>query len=353
MNMEQKYMLHPRSPRPRPAGASRRPLTETCLPLFARRIVPALLAACLCALSPAPARAANAAPASELAVQAANRSEGELCAEKDNVFVPFTSPAVRSFRIQAMHPVYAGLIRTDRWAPDFTSCDMSNDPSFSSGEKTRRVTLYETPNLQLVGYVFESFWRPNDVPVRVGDRVEKVHLLQLWTRDRERAEEALVLYPPDGYWRARPLPFGDLRFAAYGSSFLVGPVETQGRPIVALKGVAFDPATKTFTLDFARGGSARVALANLDHDRLALDVTFDGAMPEGLPFAALRSMYATSFNADVARAAWRGAGADHWSEAGIMEFPGASLVEFWAGRITPSRHNLSAPDMMFSRFRAQ
>ena len=46
----------------------------------------------------------------------------------------------------------------------------------------------------------------------------------------------MVLYPPDGYWRARPLPFEDMRWTAYGSSFLVGPVETQERPIVAFEG---------------------------------------------------------------------------------------------------------------------
>ncbi len=303
------------------------------------------------------ARAAIAAPAAEaardIAVMAANRSEGELCAEKDNIFVPFTSPTVRSLRIQAVHPVYAGLIRADRWAPDFTSCDMSSDPSFATGDTTRRVTLYETPDLQLVGYVFDAFWRPNDVPVKVGDRIENVHLIQLWTRYRERAEEVLVLYPPDGYWRARPLPFADLRFAAYGSSFLVGPVETQGRPIVDLKDVTFDPKAKSFTLAFKRGGSAKLTVGKLDQDHISLDVSFDGPMPESLPFAALRSMYATEFNADAARAAWREKDGKSWKESTILDFPGASLSEFWAGRLTPSRHNLSAPDMIFSRFRAE
>lgn len=300
----------------------------------------------------APARAQGADPR-DLAVVAANRSEGELCAEKDNIFVPFSSPAARSLRIQAVHPVYAGLIQIDRWAPDFTSCDMSSDPSFSSGDTTKRVTLYETPDVQLVGYVFDSFWRPNETPVRVGERVEKVHLIQLWTRYRERAEEVLVLYPPDGYWRARPLPFADLRFAAYGSSFLVGPVEIQGRPIVDLKEVSFDPKSKSFALSFTRGGSAVLTVSKLDQDRIILDVKYSDATPEGLPFAALRSMYATEFNADSARAAWREKDGTSWKESSILGFPGGSVSEFWAGRVTPSRHNLSAPDMIFSRFRAE
>ena len=99
----------------------------------------------------------------------------------------------------------------------------------------------------------------------VGNRVETgFHLLQLWTRYQERAEEVLVLYPADGYWRARPLPPQNLRWSAYGSSFLIGPVETSGRPFVDIKDVAFDPATRTFTLNFVHGGSATLRLDKLD-----------------------------------------------------------------------------------------
>ncbi|MBK9083249.1 MAG: hypothetical protein IPL88_14760 [Rhizobiales bacterium] len=287
--------------------------------------------------------------ANELAVDAANRSEGVLCAEKDNVYVPLSSRSVRAFRIQAVHPAYIGSVGVDRWAPDWTSCDMSNDPSF--GAQARRVTFWETPEFWLTGYTFPSFWRPGAVPFRVGERVETgLHVVQLWMRHRERAEEILVVYPPDGYWRARPLPFADMRWTAYGSSFLVGPVEVQGRPIVALKEIAFDPETKSFKLSFERGGAATLKLTSVDQDRLVLDVTLDGPTPEGLPFAALRSMYATEFNSDVAKVAWREKNGAQWRESGVMDFPGAAVTELWAGRTLPSRHNTSAPDMVFSRF---
>ena len=132
---------------------------------------------------------------------------------------------MRRFTIEATHPAYMGTIVKDRWAPDFTHCDMSNDPAFKF--EKRRLTIYETEEWQFVGLTFPSFWRPNQIPVRVGNRTETgFHLLQLWTRYQERAEEVLVLYPADGYWRARPLPPENLRWSAYGSSFLVGPVET-------------------------------------------------------------------------------------------------------------------------------
>ncbi len=151
----------------------------------------------------------------DLQVRIENRSVPELCAEKDNIELDFVSPLVRRMRVQAVHPSYIGMIGSDRWAPDWTSCDLSHDPKFAAD--ARRRTFWETPEFWLVGYTFPSFWRPNDVPVRVGDRVETgFHLVQLWMTYRERAEEILVFYPPDGYWRARPLPFEDMRWTAYG-----------------------------------------------------------------------------------------------------------------------------------------
>ncbi len=187
--------------------------------------------------------------ADDLAVDVVNASEPTLCAEKDNVYLKLVSPDVRRFTIVAEHPAYMGTIVVDRYAPDFRNCDMSSDPVHPF--TPRRVTLYETPEWQLIGYTFPSFWRPNQVTVRVGDRVETgLHLLQLWTRFQERAEEVLVLYPADGYWRARPLPPVNLRWSAYGSSFMVGPIETGARPFVDVREVMFDPVTRTLRTQF-------------------------------------------------------------------------------------------------------
>lgn len=303
------------------------------------------------ALAPA-ALVAQGIGGTELAVDAANKSGPVLCAEKDNIELDFSSPSVRRFRIQAAHPAYIGTIGVDRWAPDFTSCDMTHDPHFSAD--ARRVTFWETPQFWLTGYTFPSFWRPNDVPFRVGDKVvEGLHMVQLWMLYRERAEEILAMYPPDGYWRVRPLPYADMRWTAYGSSFLLGPVEVDQRPIVALKEIAFDPATRTFTLAFARGGTATLRVAAIDQDHIALDAAFPRPTPGGLPFAALRSMYMTDFNADVAKVAWRTQGGAAWGEAPVMTFPGGPVTELWAGRTAISGHNMSAPDMVFSHFSAE
>ena len=298
------------------------------------------------ALAYAPSRAAD-----ELAVSVVNASEPTLCAEKDNVYLKLVSPAVRRFIVEAVHPAYMGTIVVDRYAPDFRNCDMSSDPAHKS--EPRRVTLYETAEWQLVGHTFPSFWRPQHVPVRVGSRVETgLHLIQLWTRFQERAEEVLVLYPADGYWRARPLPPPHLRWSAYGSSFLVGPVEMSGRPLVDIREIAFDPATRTFRLSFVRGGAATLRLDALDQERIALEVVLEPPVRGEQPFAALRSMFVTETNADVAQVGWRMRGDQSWQQAPVMSFGKADAVELWAGRTLPSRHNLSAPDMIFSGFRS-
>jgi len=285
----------------------------------------------------------------ELQVRVENNSVPELCAEKDNIELDFISSKVRRMQIQAVHPSYINTITSDRWAPDWSSCDLSHDPKFLA--QARRLTFWETPDFWLTGYTFPSFWRPNTVPIRVGDRVENgFHLIQLWMWYRERAEEIMVLYPPDGYLRARPLPFEDMRWTAYGSSFLVGPVEVQERPIVDIEEVAFEPKTRTLVLKFKRGGEARVTIKNADQERLSLDVDFDDAMPGGRPFAALRSMYAMETMSDAAIVAWRSKRGKSWEEAPVIDFPGASATEVWVGRHLPSRHNLSAPDMVFGKF---
>lgn len=300
-----------------------------------------------------PLLAALAGPAAaqeSLAVDVVNASEPVLCAEKDNVTVNFASPEVRRFRVEAVHPAYLGALREDRFAPDFSACPPDLSRATTEVKPPRRVTFYEDVETWLTGYTFANFWRPHDVPFRVGDRVERgLHVVQLWVRRNERAEEVLVIYPGDGYWRIRPLPPANLGWSAYGSSLLIGPVETAGRPIVKLASIDFDPAALTFRLAFENGGAATIKLDALDRDRLALDIAFDQAIA-GKPFAALRSMYVTESNADVARVALREEGAKGWREEPILAFKAARATDVWAGRLVSSRHNTSAPDMVFNRF---
>src|SRR4051812_9939021 len=275
---------------------------------FARSFVLALL------IAATPAFAAD-----EVAVDVQNASEPILCAEKDNVYLRLISPDVRRFTIEAVHPNYIGTLVNDRVAFDLNNCpDLAVAAHIT--EQPRRVTIYETPDWQLVGLTIPNFWRKTIVPVRVGDRVETgVQLLQLWTRANDRAEEVLVLYPQDGYWRARPLPPPNLKWSAYGSSFMIGPIEFDQRPLVDIREVVFDPNTKSFRLTFTRGGSATVRLDKLDTDRQMLDVTLDPPVAADMPFAALRSMFVTEINNDVAQLGLRVKSAPSWERVPIMD----------------------------------
>ncbi|MEW5962388.1 MAG: hypothetical protein AB1749_02395 [Pseudomonadota bacterium] len=285
-----------------------------------------------------------------LAVEVTNRSEPVLCAEKDNVTLTLASPAVRAFHVEAAHPAYLPTVAADSFEPDWTACEFKGE-AVAAGPP-ERMTIYEDIELWVVAHKGQSFWREARTKVRIGDKVYAgLHLLQVWVIRPMGGEEVLVLYPQDGYWRLRPKSPPGRAPTAFGSSFLIGPVaEDKGRPVVDLAEVAFDPKTRTFTLAFAAGGSARVVLAELDAERHRLEVTLDKPIA-GTPFAALRSMFVTRFNNDAAEVGVLEQGAAGWREEPVMQFKGAkAATDVWLGRTALSRHNTSAPDMVLGGF---
>jgi hypothetical protein len=297
----------------------------------------------------APATSLAAQPARPLAVDVVNASEPESCAEKDNITVLFSSDAVRRLRIEASHPAYIGAVKGERREPDWTDCG-ADVTRAGPPPRERRVTFYESPFLWVTGYEFSDYWRRRDVPVKVGERVEHdLTMVQVWMFVNGEAQQVLVLYPTDGIWRMHPLHPPHLAWTSYGSSFFVGPVTMEQRPVVEIKEVVFDPATKTFHLALAQGGAVDVKLGEINDDHAVLDIAFDRAIV-GKPFAALRSMYVTEFDADVARIALQRPDARSWLEQPIMEFKAAKATKAWMGRLVPSRHNMSAPDMVFGGF---
>lgn len=296
------------------------------------------------------AGSAIAASPGVVGVEVANRSEPVLCAEKDNVTLTFSSPEVTRFHVEAAHPAYIGTVAEDSFEPDWTACDFAGEAKASG--PPQRITIYEDIELWVVAHRNETFWRPSRTKVRIGEEVhEGVHLLQVWVIRPMGGEEVLVVYPQDGYWRLRPKAPSGRAPTAFGSSFLIGPVaEHQGRPVVDLAEIAFEPKSRTFTLTFAGGGSARVALADLDERHHRLEVSLDKAIA-GKPFAALRSMYVTRFNNDAAEVGVLEKGAVGWREDPVMSFAGATAAtSLWLGRTAVSRHNTSAPDMVLGGF---
>ena len=292
----------------------------------------------------------GSARAEPVEVRVENRSKPTLCAEDDNVDLRFYGRTQR-FRITAKPPAYMGLIHTDQTAPDFTDCQIKDAPP-DPGSAIDKVVLYEDAQTQLVGFrKTGGFWRKSDVDVHVGDtHVNHLELLQWHIKHRGSFYEFLVLYPSDGYWRLRLLPSDPLLATAYGTSFLVGPVEQGDRPFVALKTVRFDPAARRFDLTFAQGGTGVLKLVDLSAAQVALDVELSALRKSGGPFAAMRSMFVRVDNADSALVAHKAKDGKQWSAFPVMAYRGGAVTSLWLGRSQPSRHNSSAPDMQIDGF---
>ena len=299
------------------------------------------------------ATTAFGAPESALGVSVENKSEQVACAEKDNVTLTLSSPDVVRWRIEAAHPAFIGTLGlgTDSYEPDWTACEFAAQAT-APVKPPERTTIYEDIDLWIVAHRYESFWRSSGARVVIGDKTyDGIHLLQVWVIRPMGGEEVLVLYPQDGYWRIRPKAPDGRAPTAFGSSFLIGPVTfDQGRPVVDIEQIEFDANARTFKLTYADGNSAHVALGALDGSHHELQVTFEKPVSDK-PFAALRSMFVTRFNNDVAEVAVREKGENGWRESAIMDFKGAKAATgIWTGRTVPSRHNTSAPDITFGAF---
>ncbi|MEO0790959.1 MAG: hypothetical protein AAFY27_00270 [Pseudomonadota bacterium] len=302
---------------------------------------------CAALFATAPVRAAEP----RLAVDVINQSDPVLCAEKDNVAIAFQSPEVTRFQIEAAHPAYLNALAKDSFAADWTDCEFTSDPVFKSEVKVpTRKTLFEAPDLWVVGWTFPTFWRPSTTPFIIGDKTfQGLHLIQVWMIRPMGGEEVLVVYPQDGYWRLRPKAPPGRDLTAFGSSVLIGPVTDAGRPVVDLRELAFDPKRSEFKLAFKAGGSATVRMSKVDADKHVLDVVMSQAVADK-PFAMLRSMYVTDFNNDASRLAVKPIKGKGWQEAPVLGFKRAEATDVWLGRTVISRHNSSSPDHVLRRF---
>lgn len=287
-------------------------------------------------------------------VNVVDRSTPTRCAEVDNVDVAVSGAGVRAFELRARHPAYFVPGLPDSRAPDFTHCDMTQDPAHHF--EPRRVVFWDDGRTRVVGHLFASNWRPSRVPVTVAGRTEPaLHLVQVIdVTGGGKGDELLVVYPSDGYWRVKPLPPVGRDEVAYGTSFLVGPViEAGGRPIVEFESLEVDPVARAVTLRFADGGGGRVAIRSADREAVTLDVTLDPPVGEG-PFLAFRSMFVAPDNADAALLSWRAPGAAAWRDRpldpGAPFATAATALKLW--RAAPSRHNTSAPDVSVEGFTA-
>jgi hypothetical protein len=289
------------------------------------------------------------ATAGELAVDVANSSFPTACAEYDNVYLTLRQSTIRRFEIAARHPLYIATLDTDRSEADFTGCSFSGDPQFSFTPKS--ATLYQDERMIVRGHTTRTNWRPEKVGLTVrGATTPELHLVQLFQNLEGEWVEVLAVYPSDGYWRIKPLPPFGWDSTTYGSSFLVGPIEEDGRPLVRFSRLSFEPENRTFHFGFTAGGSGSLRIISMAREELRVEVTLESEALAGRPFAALRSMYVARDDNDVAEAHWRVPGQVTWRMSEVMKMPDTAVVAARFGRSLPSVHNTSAPDMSFERF---
>jgi len=302
------------------------------------------------------ALAALPAAAAPGTVTVENRTTPTRCAEEDNVSFVLSGQGIRRFRVEALQPDYIERIDKDITAPDFSNCnfDGGEHPTDPAHRFTpRRKVLHDGPRWQIVGITLPTFWRPQRVPVQVGMvRDRGFHFLQLFRKTAGKPVEAVVLYPSDGYWRLKPLPLPRFGDGVYGSSFLIGPVEEAGRPVVDIADIRIDTEPLAFHLRFADGGRALVRVLEVSRTRTALDVRLAPATTQAQPFAVLRSMYVTSDNADMSEVRWQDAANAAPQALPLPEVSTLRAAQVRFGRSVPSRHNTSAPDIAFSGFEA-
>lgn len=300
-----------------------------------------------------PKRTATPQPAATALVE--NASRVTRCAEEDNVYVKLSGPALTGMRIEARQPSYIKQLRVDDSSADFSDCHFSADENPVYHFAPKRLVLWEDEQWVLVGNTYATFWRPNEVPVAIDGKVTtQLHLLQLHKKDTTEPtagrHEFLVLYPPDGYWRAKPIPALPLPSSTYGTSFIVGPVTDAARPFVNITRVEFVPEQLSFELSYEDGSHGRMRVLEVSRDKLALHYQQDKPRGDTQPLAAIRSMYVTDQKADVAEVTLRASPDASPVVTQISSFKRSQASDVAFGRSVISKHNPSAPDMWFGEF---
>lgn len=296
-----------------------------------------------------------------IAIDVENNLTPTTCAEEDNVSLKLSGTDVARFAVEALPPPYLASLQADRSASDFSGCSFNGgvhptDPRHAFKAATR--VLFDGAQWRIVGITQSSFWRSQSVPVTLGSRTFRgIHLLQVFKKVDGKPREVAVMYPSDGNWRIKPLPearFGD---GAYGSSMLIGPIETHQRPVVDISSIVVTTLPLSLHLKFKAGGSATVTLGEVSTLRTALDVrlspltSLTSSRRDRRPFAMLRSMYVAPDNADVSEVTWRAPGDTSPRTEALPNVTALQARQVRFGRSVPSRHNSSAPDLRFSNFR--
>ena len=256
------------------------------------------------------------------------------------------------FTIQAAHPSYIGMINTDRWAPDFSACNIPH----AEGALPRK-TFFEIadpvadrpdrPGLLASGQCADPGRRPCRAGVQLHPALDAVSRARRGGSGPLSVGRQLAHPPPafrrhalDGLWLVVPdraagksgcrRPAADRRDQGYRVRSRQKGLHAEFRP--RRFGDGDGQAGRSGSCRARRRLFRRHARRTCPSRRCA-------------PCTPTRPIPTSPASPGASRTARAGA------KSPVLSFPGAhGRRSSGPGALSPSRHNLSAPDMVFSHF---
>lgn len=280
-------------------------------------------------------------------IQTENLSVATLCAEEDNINIPF-SEKISSFVIQATHPTYT--IAADNCAADFTNCNTSTGQTYPFTPGVFK--LFDNGTMVVEAIREPSWWLPNGMSFSVdnGVQLSDIHYIRLYKKIDGVNEwpQFLVLYM-DGNLRLIPQPPIGVSSVCFGSSVVVGPTVTTPRPFAEIATAAYFSASNTIEIHYKSGGTATIGILEVNRTASIVQVNIN-YLTDTLPFSVFRSMFVSTGNSDVENVLWENFSGSSQSNE-IMEYSGGPGTEWFFYRSTISRHNTSAPNIRLKGFK--
>ena len=270
---------------------------------------------------------------------ALNQSISTLCAEDDNINIPFSGD-VTSFVIEATHPTYE--VGTDNCAPDFSNC-LPPEPGYLFIPGVYK--LFDDGETVVEAIREAEWWRPNgmEVSVDAGTPETDIHYVRVYRKiaDANEWPQYFVLYM-DGNLRLIPHPPAGITSVCFGSSVIIGRASTALRPIAEVTSARYVSMSKSMEVLYQTGGSAILDLQEVNRTIARVRITVN--YPTDIPFATFRSMFVEDGNADIDYVRWKDSSLVLHDDP-IMTFSGGKGTEWFFYRSIRSQHNTSAPDI--------
>jgi hypothetical protein len=279
-----------------------------------------------------------------ISVSAQNNSYETLCAEEDNINIPFIGEA-DSVKIKATHPSYY-QVETYTCDEDFTDCDFDDTEEYEFENPLDDINLYDDGEMYILATRQATWWRPNGMRVWVDDNdyESNIHYIEIGQKieDADQWPIYFVFYE-DGNLRLIPHPPENAPAVCFGSSVLIGSADVSNRPYADIELLHFISSSKTLEISYSSGEKFNILLEEVNRDYAEIRVEINETNDTATPFLTFRSMYVNEGKSDVQRV--KLTGDDETQEFEILSFSEGESPNWVFFRSTSSNHNQSAPDI--------